>query len=104
LVSGETVTGQSTQDVQRYNLNDPASMQRLDGLSGEFGVSLSEFLSDNFGQLLEDLSWRKTASAGEADWHVALHVFLDLCEGDEIILATIRTGEISAFGHNGLAS
>ena len=83
----------------RYDVNEPQSREKLDALLGEFGVSLPEFLSEDFSQLAENLVWRKTASAGESNTDIALEVFLDLGEGDEVPFATIRAGEISTFSH-----
>ncbi len=48
---------------------------------------------------MENLDWRKTASALESDRDATLQIFLDLGEGDEVPFATIRAGEINAFGH-----
>ena len=47
---------------------------------------------------MENLDWRKTASALESDRDATLQIFLDLGEGDEVPFATIRAGEINAFG------
>ena len=86
----------------RYDPSDPKSRHELDGLLGEFGVSLAEFPSHNFSQLLPNLVWRKTTSARRDDARAALQVFLDLGEGDEILLATIRAGKFSTFSHTEL--
>lgn len=91
-----------SEDVFRYDPNDPESRRKLDRLVGEFDAPLPEVLGDYFGQLLEHLLWRKTASAPESDGCPALHVFLDLGEGDEVLLATIWAGKLRAFGHAGL--
>jgi hypothetical protein len=85
--------------VFRYDPTDPESRKKLDRLLGEFGVSLPELLSDNFSQLIENLLWRKTASAIENDGSLALVVSLDLGEGDEVHLLTLRAGELDAFSH-----
>lgn len=83
----------------RYDPSDPESRQNLDRLLGEIGISLPELLSDNFSQLIENLVWRKTAPAIENDGGLTLVVFLDLGEGDEVQLLTLRAGEINAFSH-----
>jgi hypothetical protein len=85
-----------------YDPNDRESKQKLDELLSKFGVSPPEFLSHNFSQLVENLLWREITSAREGDEDTTLHVFLDLGEGDEIQLATVRAGEISAFSHTEL--
>jgi hypothetical protein len=85
--------------VFRYDPSDPESRQNLDKLLKESGVSLREFLSDNFRQLIENLVWRQTAPSIENDGGLALAVFLDLGEGDEVHLLTLRAGELDAFSH-----
>lgn len=94
----------ATETVFPCDPNDSKFLQELDGLLGEFGVSLPQLPSDNFRQLLENLFWRKrkTASAGDSDRGGGLHEFLDLGESDEVLLATIRAGEVSTFGHAAL--
>jgi hypothetical protein len=96
----DTVTGQLVQDT--FRLSSPESRRRLDELLGEFGVQLSDPLGDNFAQLIENLLWRETGSAGEFNEGRTLLILLDLGEGDEVILATVRAGEISAFSHTEL--
>jgi hypothetical protein len=93
----DTVTGQQT--TFRYDPKDPESRRKLDNLLDGFGVLLPEFLTDNFSQLIENLLWRETASAREGDRNAGLKILLDLGEGDEILLVTIRAGEINAFSH-----
>lgn len=83
----------------RLNSNDPNSRSKLDGLLREVGVYLPEFLSENFSHLIDNLFWRKTTSTSEDNGGTTLQVFLDLGEGDEVLLATIRAGEISTFSH-----
>jgi hypothetical protein len=85
--------------VFRYEPSDPESRQNLDRLLGEIGISLPELLSDNFSQLIENLIWRKTASSIENNGGLTLVVSLDLGEGDEVQLLTLRAGEINAFSH-----
>jgi hypothetical protein len=85
--------------VFRYDPSDPESRQKLDRLLKEFGVSLPELLSDNFSQLVENLVWRETAPSLENEGHLTLAVFLDLGEGDEVHLLTLRAGELDAFSH-----
>jgi hypothetical protein len=87
------------EDSFRYDPSDPESRQKLDRLLKEFGVSLPEILSETVGQLLENLVWRKTASALGGEGDVTLQIFLDLGEGDEVPFATIRAGKISTFSH-----
>jgi hypothetical protein len=87
------------ENVFRYDPSDPESRQKLDRLLKEFGVSLPELLSETVSQLIENLVWRKTASALNGDGDGTLQIFLDLGEGDEVPFATIRAGEISAFSH-----
>jgi hypothetical protein len=89
-------------DVFRVDSNDPESRSKLNGLLNDFGAYLPECLCGNFSQLIENLVWRETASARETDGDIALQVFLDLGEGDEVLLATIRTGEFSAVSHSEL--
>jgi hypothetical protein len=86
-------------DVFRCEPNDPNSRKKLDTLLGEFGVCLHEEACNFPGQLIENLLWRKIAPTGEGHEGTALHVFLDLGEGDEVLLATLRAGEINAFSH-----
>jgi hypothetical protein len=93
---------QTSKDVFRYDPSDPESQKKLDRLLGEFGISLPEFLSNNFSQLIENLVWRKATSSIENDGGLALVVLLDLGEGDEVRLLTLRAGEINAFGHSEL--
>ncbi|MGD0445684.1 MAG: hypothetical protein ABSA39_17250 [Edaphobacter sp.] len=83
----------------RFDPSDPKSRQKLDRLIKDIGMSLPELFSDNFGQLLENLVWRKTALPIENDGGLALVVSLDLGEGDEVPLLTLRAGEINAFSH-----
>jgi hypothetical protein len=83
----------------RYDPRDPESKKKLASLLSSFGVSLPEFFSENFSQLIENLVWRQGASAVESDGAATLQVLLDLGEGDEIQLATIRAGKISAVRH-----
>lgn len=95
---------QSTEQalVFRHDPNDPQSRSKLNRLLGEFGVYLPERCDGNFSQLLDNLLWRKAAPAREGDGDIALQVFLDLGEGDEVLLATIRAGEVSSFSHTAL--
>lgn len=86
-------------DAFRYDPSDPESRHKLDRLVAEFDAPLPEVLSDYFSQLLEHLVWRKTASAPESDGCPALQIFLDLGEGDEVLLATIWAGKLRAFSH-----
>jgi hypothetical protein len=95
----ETVEARVQAGVFRFDPSDSKSKQKLDCLLAKVGVSLPEFLSHNFSQLIEHLLWRETTPAGEGNGDAALHVFLDLGEGDEIQLATVRAGEISTFNH-----
>jgi hypothetical protein len=87
------------ENVFRYDPGDPESRQKLDKLVEEFGVFLPELLSETFTQLLDNLVWRKIASALGGEGDVTLQVFLDLGEGDEVPFATIRAGKISTLSH-----
>jgi hypothetical protein len=83
----------------RCDPNDPESRLKLNGLLWEFGYSLVENASEMCGPLIENIVWRRAVPAGQSDGDVSLQVFLDLGDGDEILLATIRAGEISTFSH-----
>ena len=87
------------ESVFRYDPSDPESRRKLDILLEECGVVLPELLSETFTQLLDNLVWRKTASALDGEGDVTLQIFLDLGEGYEIPFATIRAGKISTLSH-----
>jgi hypothetical protein len=89
-------------ELFRFSSDDPEYRSKLNRLLREFGVYLPELCSGNFSQLLDNLLWRKTTSARKSDSDATLQVLLDLGEGDEVLLATIRAGEISTFRHTGL--
>lgn len=83
----------------RCDPNDPESRLKLNELLRKFGYSLVENAYEMRGQLIENIVWRRAMSASQSDGDVSLQVFLDLGEGDEILLATIRAGEIHTFSH-----
>jgi hypothetical protein len=85
------------QDEFRCDPADRESREQLSLLLRGFGVELVEHFHELSPELIDNLIWRKSAAAVEQHGGFALHVFLDMGEGDEVLLATIRAGEISAF-------
>ena len=85
----------------RCNPTDPESATELDTLLAEFGVSLLEDSLQLRGHLIENLLWRKATPTLEDNGQPTLLVLLDLGEGDEVLLLTVRAGEVNAASHAG---
>lgn len=83
----------------RYDSTDPQRREKLGALLKEVGVNLPHLLPDTLSHLIEHLIWRKTAPPLEDKGNLGLSIFLDLGEGDEVLLLTLRANKVDEFSH-----